>query len=69
MSRIWITTGLIFSSSVATAHLGHAAGEDFGFAHYLLDPAHVALTVTVVALWMTVRWFSRRSRAENHGVQ
>ena len=63
MSKTWVAIGIIVVPSLGAAHLGHAAGEDFGFAHYLLDPVHAALTGTGVLLWLTVRRFARGRRA------
>jgi hypothetical protein len=65
MNKIWIATGIIFSPGLAAAHLGHAAGDDFGLAHYLLDPVHVALTGAAVVLFLTARWCARRNHSVN----
>ena len=69
MSKIWIATGIIFSPSLAAAHLEHVAGDDFGLVHYLLDPVHVALTGAAVFLFLTVRWLARGNHSVSRGNQ
>ena len=69
MSKIWIATGVILFPSLAAAHLEHAAGEDFGLVHYLLDPAHVALMGAAVLFFLTVRGFARGHRSIDRAEQ
>ena len=67
MSKIWIASGIIFFPRLAVAHLEHVAGDDSGFVHYLLDPAHVALTGAALFLFLTVHWIARVNHSVDRG--
>ena len=63
MTRITTTIGAVLVPGLAAAHPDHTTGGDFGLAHFLTDPFHVALTCGTILLLAAVWRWARRSRA------
>ncbi len=63
MSKLAIAIGAVLIPAAAAAHPGHASGGDFGLAHFVTDPFHVALTAAAVLLFLAVRRSLLRHRS------
>ncbi len=69
MSRLVVTIGAVLIPSAAAAHPEHLSGGDFGLAHFVADPFHVALTVAAVLLFLALRRSLLRSRPVSRWVR
>ena len=65
MRKLAIAIGAILIPGVAAAHPEHASAGNFGFAHYLSEPFHVALAGAAILLIVVVR----RLLLERHPVR
>lgn len=51
MHRLTVIFGLLFAfAPVAYAHPGHGATDGYQPLHYLIEPAHVGLSMVVIGL-------------------
>ena len=69
MSKLAITIGSVLIPGAASAHPGHASGGDFGLAHFVTDPFHVASTAAAVLLFLALRRSLFRHRSMNRSAR